>query len=139
MLRAPHCPDFIVPDGSLLYHPARDARFPYLYQVDKHPLVKDSPAVKRILVYVQDTTDEGLKRMFDFEEKLYVPLGPDCTMDDLGVYKFKPPYLILYSNEIVGLFDLSDGTVIFARARGSVSTEDDVIWVWNFLGYVLIF
>lgn len=52
--------------------------------------------------------------MFDFEEKLYVPLGPDGTMEDLGECKFELPCVTAYSNHPIGLFDFSDGTVIFA-------------------------
>src|SRR6202789_2012268 len=33
--------DLVVKEGSLLYHPRRDGRFPYLYRVKSHPQVEE--------------------------------------------------------------------------------------------------
>jgi hypothetical protein len=80
----------IVNEGSLLFHPRRDGRFPYLYSVASHPQVEemaDKTVIKNILVYIQDTEPAALKRLLDFEDHLFVPLGPDISMRDLGKKK----------------------------------------------------
>ena len=83
----PPDPDLVVKDGILLFHPQRDSRFPYLYRVQSHPLVDemlDKTAIKNILVYIQDTEPSALKHLLDFENTLFVPLGPDESMHGLG-------------------------------------------------------
>ena len=83
----PSNPDFVVKDGTLLFHQQRDGRFPYLYRVSSHPLVDemiDKTAIKNILVYVQDTEPTALKQLLDFENTLFVPLGPNNLMPGLG-------------------------------------------------------
>ncbi|KAF9522820.1 hypothetical protein CPB83DRAFT_776472 [Crepidotus variabilis] len=109
---------FTVPDGTLRVHPNRDARFPYLYQVHGHPLVRADPAIQQVFVFVIDTSPLALKALLDFEDSLTVPLGPDASMEDLG------------------LFELHDGTVVFIRERGCENPEDDVLFAWNYLGWV---
>ena len=44
----------------------------------------DKTVIKNILVYIQDTEPSALKRLLDFENTLFVPLGPDASMCDLG-------------------------------------------------------
>lgn len=79
-----------VPGGTLLFHPNRDGRLPYLYTVQSHPLVDrsklrvDSPG--RILVYIQDTSKEAMTAQAVFEDTLEVPLGPDELMVELGEF-----------------------------------------------------
>jgi hypothetical protein len=80
----PDNPALVVAEGTLIFDSNRDGRFPYLFEVQAHPLVHDLNAVKKIIVYIQDTSPEALKRQFSFEENLYIPLGPDKTMSDLG-------------------------------------------------------
>ena len=83
----PGDPELVVRQGKLLFHPQRDSRFPYLYQVPSHPLVDemiDKTVIKNILVYIQDTKPAALKRLLDFENTLFVPLGPNDSMHDLG-------------------------------------------------------
>jgi hypothetical protein len=80
--------DLVVKEGSLLYHPRRDGRFPYLYRVKSHPQVEemiDKTVINNIFVYIQDTEPTALKRLLDFEDRLFVPLGPDSSMHDLGM------------------------------------------------------
>ncbi|KAF9522808.1 hypothetical protein CPB83DRAFT_727186, partial [Crepidotus variabilis] len=107
---------FTVPDGTLRVHPNRDARFPYLYKVHNHPLVRADPAIQQVFVFVIDTSPSALKQLLDFEDSLTVPLGPDASMEDLG------------------LFELHDGTVVFIRERGCEIPEDDILFAWNYLG-----
>jgi hypothetical protein len=38
----------------------------------------------RILVYIQDTSVDGLKQLEEFEASLEVPLGPDESVSNLG-------------------------------------------------------
>ena len=83
----PSDPALVVKDGNLLFHQQRDCRFPYLYQVSSHPMVDemiDKTVIKTILVYIQDTEPAALKRLLDFENTLFVPLGPNESMLGLG-------------------------------------------------------
>jgi hypothetical protein len=79
-------PELQVPDGVLLYDPERDGWFPYVFQVHSHPLAHDRELFPsgRILVYIQDTSVDGLKRLEEFEASLEVPLGPDESISNLG-------------------------------------------------------
>lgn len=124
-----------VPEGELLFSSNRDGRFPYLYEVKSHPKVRNTNIIKRIIVYVQDTSKEALEALWDFEEMLRVPLGPDAAMGDLGRWLKHAPFLY-YSLVTPGLFDMEDGMVVFARALGCQEAEKDVIVAWNYLGYV---
>jgi hypothetical protein len=47
----------------------------------------DKTVIKNILVYIQDTEPAALKRLLDFEDRLFVPLEPDISMRDLGKKK----------------------------------------------------
>ncbi|KAF8237338.1 hypothetical protein L208DRAFT_1248145, partial [Tricholoma matsutake] len=64
-----------------------DSRFPYIFQVDSHPLVHDHDPLSPgcILIYIQDTLVEGLKALETFEASLEVPLGPDESVLNLWV------------------------------------------------------
>lgn len=87
MENRPSNSDFVVKEGNLLFHPQRDGRFPYLYQVTSHPRVEemiDKTIIKKILVYIQDTEPAALKSLLNFEDRLFVPLGPDLSMQELG-------------------------------------------------------
>ena len=44
----------------------------------------DKTVIKTILVYIQDTEPAALKRLLDFENTLFVPLGPNESMLGLG-------------------------------------------------------
>lgn len=75
-----------MPDGVLLYDVNRDGRFPYIFQVNSHPLAHDRDPLSpgRILVYIQDTSVEGLEALEAFEASLEVPLGPNDSVSNLG-------------------------------------------------------
>jgi hypothetical protein len=79
-------PELEVPGGVLLYDMNRDGRFPYIFQVESHLLAHDRDLLSpgRILVYIQDTSVEGLKALEAFEASLEVPLGPDESVSNLG-------------------------------------------------------
>jgi hypothetical protein len=75
----PSDPDFVVKDGkgmvvSLIYIRSN-------LQVDE---MIDKSVIKNILVYIQDTKPTTLKHLLDFENTLFVPLGPDESMPGLG-------------------------------------------------------
>jgi hypothetical protein len=74
----------VVDGGCLVYDEHRDERFPYLYEVSTHPLVHNTVAVKRILVYIVDTDPAALKGRAAWEDTLCVPLGPDAAMAQHG-------------------------------------------------------
>jgi hypothetical protein len=40
---------------------------------------------------------------------------------------------------LLGLFELTDGTVLYARAKGNTNPEDDELIAWAMNGYVNIF
>lgn len=75
---------FVVDHGRLVYDKRRDGRFPYIYEVSSHPLVHNTQAVKRILVYMIDTDPAALKKLADWEDTLGIPLGPDAYMNEHG-------------------------------------------------------
>jgi hypothetical protein len=85
MAQTPSDPLKIVKDGTLCYHNNRDARFPYLYKVESHPLVHNSDVIKHIYVYVEDTRSAAMRVKRLFEKDLKVPLGPDKTMASHGM------------------------------------------------------
>ncbi|KAF8220140.1 hypothetical protein L208DRAFT_1542742 [Tricholoma matsutake] len=72
--------------GMLLYDVNQDSRFPYIFQVNSHPLVHDRDPLSpgHILVYIQDMSVEGLKALETFEASLEVPLGPDESVLNLS-------------------------------------------------------
>ena len=76
MLCVPPDERYIVPNGRLLFHPDRDGRHPYLYEVETHPLdQRTDPALKgRTIVFIQDTSPEGLQKIQAFEDTLCVLL-----------------------------------------------------------------
>ena len=84
---------FVVDGGCLVYDEHRDERFPYLYEVPSHPLVHNTVAVKRILVYVIETDPAALKCRAAWEDTLCVPLGPDAAMAQHG--KQLPMYIMM--------------------------------------------
>lgn len=85
MLQVPPNEQYIVPGGTLLYHPNRDARHAYLYVVNNHPLDQRSTPFKgRTIVFIQDTSENGIKNIKAFEAELKVPLGPDRNVEPLG-------------------------------------------------------
>jgi hypothetical protein len=93
-------PELVVPDGVLLYDVNRDGRFPYIFQVDSHPLAHDRDPLSpgRILVYIQDTSVEGLEALEAFEASLEVPLGPNDSVTDLGACMHFNFLAIIYSD-----------------------------------------
>ncbi|KAJ3502997.1 hypothetical protein NLJ89_g8631 [Agrocybe chaxingu] len=112
--------DFMISGGKLLRNANRDDRFPYIYQVKAHPLITSYEYVKIILIYVHDTDPEAQKVMLAFEDSLEIPLGPDAHMPQLG------------------LFELTDGTILFGRPRGMRTAEKDEVICWTFDGHRLL-
>lgn len=80
-----------VSGGRFIYTPNRDARFPYLYEVDNHPQIVKTDLVKKIIVYVQNTDLEEMEKQTAFAQNLKVPLGMDSLILQNGK-KFKAPY-----------------------------------------------
>jgi hypothetical protein len=74
---------FRIPGGTLRYNAERDARFPYIFQVKTHTLVR-SEYFKTIWVHVVDTSIDARVARANFEKTLSVPLGPNCDMDHYG-------------------------------------------------------
>jgi hypothetical protein len=85
MAQNPSDPLKIVKNGTLCYNKNRDARFPYLYKVESHPLVHNTDVIKHIYVYVEDTGTTAMRAKRLFEKDLKVPLGPDKTMAGHGM------------------------------------------------------
>jgi hypothetical protein len=75
---------FRIPRGELLYHPRRDARFPYLYRISTHASVHSPDHIKIILIRVVDTSVDARIRCAQFDKTLSVPLGPDALMKEYG-------------------------------------------------------
>lgn len=81
-------PDLVVPGGVLLHHPNRDIHLPQIYVVPTHPHFPDRQPGHpgRMLVMIQDQSEEVLEAQAVWEAKLEVPLGPDAEMPDLGTF-----------------------------------------------------
>ena len=80
----PTDPHFRIPNGTLLYHPNRDGRFPYLYAVSTHALAHSPEYIKKILIHVVDTSVKDRISRAKFEKTLSVPLGPNALMEKYG-------------------------------------------------------
>lgn len=76
---------FRISNGTLIYNDKRDARFPYIYEIQTHAQVH-SPLIEKILIYVVDTSEEARIRHAKFANTLSVPLGPDYLMEEYGLY-----------------------------------------------------
>ncbi len=133
----PTDPRFQIPGGTLLYHPERDERFPYLYEIPSHILVHSPEYIKKILIRVMDTSIDARKALATFEKTLSVPLGPDADMTNYGPSislidnLFKQPSQFCWRN--AGLFELEPGTILFARPLtkdGIYLEENDVVESW---------
>ncbi|KAF8238223.1 hypothetical protein L208DRAFT_1243319 [Tricholoma matsutake] len=103
-----------VPGGMLLYDVNRDGQFPYIFQVDSHPLVHDRDPLSpgHILIYIQDTLVEGLKALETFEASLEVPLGPDKSASNLGI------------------FEIDHDNLVFIRDMHDLDPENNVLGGW---------
>jgi hypothetical protein len=75
---------FRIPGGALLYHPLRDARFPYIYRILSHPLVHSPQHFTTILIRVVDTSIKARISRAQFDKTLTVPLGPNSLMNEYG-------------------------------------------------------
>lgn len=136
MLQVPADGRYIVSGGILLYHPNRDGRHAYLYVVPNHPLdQRSTPFNGRSIVFIQDTSENGIKRMKEFESTLKVPLGPDRNVEKLGKYFSSFCKSLIYGYS--GLFKLLENDLIFARElEGTQNPLDDVLTAFVGDGYV---
>lgn len=80
----PSDPQFRIPGGVLLYHPQRDARFPYIYRLSTHALVHSPDHFNTILIRVVDTSVKARISRAQFDKTLSVPLGPNALMNEYG-------------------------------------------------------
>jgi len=69
---------FKICNGTLLYHPERDARLPYIYQLKTHALVHDKRLTK-IIVHVVDTSINARIERAKFHKTLEVHLAQMCS------------------------------------------------------------
>jgi hypothetical protein len=136
-------PQFRVPGGTLLYHPKRDSRLPYIHIVDSHPLVDRThvPVTSsgRILIYIQDTSEVVMKAQDNFEEGLDVPLGPETSIQAMGL-RSSYIFQVAWFNPLLGLFPLYDDDIILARELkdGKLGDpKDDVAQAWVCNGSVV--
>ena len=80
----PSNPRFCIEGGVLQYHPQRDARFPYIYQISTHALVHSPDNFTTILIRVVDTSVKARTSLAQFDKTLSVPLGPNALMNEYG-------------------------------------------------------
>jgi hypothetical protein len=130
---------FVVPEGRLWTNPNRHGNFPYIYQVESHPLVSDTTHMHTILVTIVDTSREARKSLYEREKSLYVPLGPESLMDSQGGFQTFTwiPFPYAGLAVVTGLFELTDGTILYARPLGSKDPIDDIVVCWVADAYVL--
>jgi hypothetical protein len=81
---------FRIPEGVLLYHPLRDARFPYLYRISTHALVHSPNHITAILIRVVDTSINARVNCAQLDKTLSVPLGPNALMQEYGMLLENP-------------------------------------------------
>ncbi|KAF8225513.1 hypothetical protein L208DRAFT_1305952, partial [Tricholoma matsutake] len=88
--------------------------FPYIFQVDSHLLVhnRNPLSPRRILMYIQDTSVEGLEALEAFKASLEVPLGPNNSVSNLGI------------------FEIDHDDLIFIRDMQDPNPEKDVLGGW---------
>lgn len=115
---------FRVPDGKLLYHPGRDSRFPYIYEMQSHPLDPTPKVRKRILVYVIDTSEANLVKLHNWENSLSVPLGPDSLINSYGGCFCV--FVDQINNFAIGLHRVDSSAALFARRMGCHDPKEDV-------------
>jgi hypothetical protein len=75
---------FRIQEGVLLYHPKRDARFPYIYRISSHALVHSPAHIRIILIRVVDTSIDARISRAQFDKTLSLPLGPNALMEEYG-------------------------------------------------------
>src|SRR5882762_4587632 len=73
---------FQIPGGALKYHPKRDARLPYIYEINTHALVHSHKHITTILIHVVNTSIEARIAHAKYVKTLLIPLGPNVTMDN---------------------------------------------------------
>ena len=129
---------FQIPNGKLLHHTKRDARFPYIYEIQTHILVHCPQQIKKILIHVVDSSEEALIACAKYEKTLSVPLGPNSLMENYG-QRIQLCYQLTHFRTIIsGLFELESGTILFARPLrkdGRYREEDDIVEAWCLNGY----
>ena len=64
---------FRIQEGVLLYHPKRDARFPYIYRISSHALVHSPAHIRIILIRVVDTSIDARISRAQFDKTLSLP------------------------------------------------------------------
>jgi hypothetical protein len=126
-------PELQVPDSVLLYDPNRDGQFPYIFQVNLHPLAhdRDSFPSGRILVYIQDMSVEGLKALGEFEASLEVPLGTNESVSNLGACMLFNILTSVYNYFFLqGIFEIDHGDLVFIRDMHDPDPENDILGGW---------
>ncbi|KAF9455335.1 hypothetical protein BDZ94DRAFT_1327628 [Collybia nuda] len=116
-----------IPNGTLLHHPNRDSHLPNLYVVNEHPLVDRSKisaqSQGRIIIYVQNTSENVMRALAVFEDTLKIPLGPNQLMDEQGLFA-------LLNDDIIFARQLKDGIL--------ASPENDVVQAWVCDGRMIV-
>lgn len=88
MAEVPPNPQLIVPGGKLLYNSNRDARHPYMYVVENHQLdQRVVPFKGRVIVFIQDTLDEAIFSIEEFEDEMELPFGLKLRYGTIPRYK----------------------------------------------------
>ncbi|KAI0688826.1 hypothetical protein C8Q76DRAFT_803287 [Earliella scabrosa] len=103
-----------LPKGAVLVKiPGRDPRLPKLWLVKTHVKVKVKWQVKRIFIYLQDTSPKAMEEYYKFVAAMPFPEGMREAIRKAGFFFLKP------------------GDYVFCRdIRGSQKEEDDVLQLW---------
>jgi hypothetical protein len=137
----PANPLFRILNGKLLYHPMRNARFPYIYEIPTHAQVHAPQHIRKILIHVVDTSEKARIARANFDNSLLVPLGPNDLMIKYGQYIPTTILLALTFLNVItlGLFEMESGTILFARplrTDGNYQEKDDIAEAWCLNGCV---
>jgi hypothetical protein len=108
--------------------PGRDPILPDVYTCLNHPLV---PLGKTCIVLIHDTSVKAMRTMHDWEKKQQIPSGSDRQLKALGA-----PILVhicdacLTCFRPLGLLQVPEDTLIFARDINSTNPRDDALQAW---------
>ncbi|KAG6848987.1 hypothetical protein H0H93_012214 [Arthromyces matolae] len=115
---------YVVPSGLLRYHPSRDSRFPYLYEVPSHPLVnREAFGPGQTYITIRDTSKAAMLRLRNFEKNLKIPLGQDARMESQGLFELHAGDVIIVRN----LATNKDHLEVFVCNYKSVLPNDPLV------------
>ena len=122
-------------DIKLDLGPGRHRDLPQIYKTASHPLVENWEG--NIYFYIQDLSEEGMRRSGELEKVLRIPHGPESRALEEGGQSSH--FIKAYNNPCcLGFPKLIEGDVVFARGLQAPSSgELDAVVCWVTGRYVM--